>query len=203
MNFENPQMFFLIILFPLLIIRQLKQRRQQAVPYSYIPLFEGVEKTLRQRLIFIPPLLFYGSLLLLITALAGPTVEVTNERQDRQGIAIQILIDISSSMDFEIRHGDQHETRMKVAKQVVEEFIAGDGDKLIGRPDDLIGIVTFARYPDTICPMTLGHDALVHMVRQLKINERPNEDGTAFADAIAVASARLADMEKNPENEHS
>ena len=49
--------------------------------------------------------------------------------------------------------------------------------------------------------MTLGHSAVAHMVRELTTNERPNEDGTAFADAIALASARLADMEKNPEND--
>ena len=201
MTFENPRIFFLLIIIPFLMLWQRKQRKLDAIPYSSTGIFSGVDKTWRQRLLFVPPLLLYTAVGLIVAALAGPVVEITNERQDRQGIAIEILIDVSSSMDFEIRYGDKHETRMEVAKKVVEEFIIGDGEKLTGRPDDLIGIISFARYPDTICPMTLGHEALVHTVRELKINERPNEDGTAFADAIAVAAARLADMEKNPEND--
>ena len=66
---------------------------------------------------------------MLITALAQPMVEVTNERQDRQGIAIEILIDVSSSMSFNISYGDDEVPRMDVAKKVVEEFIMGDGGK--------------------------------------------------------------------------
>ena len=202
MSFENPSMFFLLIIIPFLWFWQRKQRQEAAIPYSAVSLFEGVEKTWRQRLLFLPPLLLFGSIALLITALAEPMVNVTNERQDRQGIAIEIIIDVSSSMDFEIRYGDKNESRMEVAKKVVEEFILGDGKKLTGRPDDLIGIVTFARYADTICPMTLGHTAVVHMVRQITINERPNEDGTAYADAIKMGAARLDVMSrKDPDND--
>ena len=201
MIFETPNVFFLLLLLPILWLWQRKQRQLDAIPYSSTSLFDGVEKTWRQRLLFLPPFLLFMSLALIITALAKPMIEVTNERQDRQGIAIEILIDVSSSMGFEIHYGDKEETRMEVAKKVVEEFIMGDGDKLTGRPDDLIGIISFARYPDTICPMTLGHHAVSHMVRELTTNERPNEDGTAFADAIALAAASLADMESNPEND--
>ena len=43
--------------------------------------------------------------------------------------------------------------------------------------------------------MTLGHDALVHMVRELTINDRPNEDGTAYGDAATLAAARLKSLE--------
>ena len=105
-----------------------------------------------------------------------------------------MLIDVSTSMDMYIRYKDENVTRMEVAKKVVEEFVAGDGEELKGRPDDLIGIVTFARCRH-YCPMTLGHDALVQMVRELTINERPNEDGTAYGDATALAAARLRSLE--------
>ena len=123
-----------------------------------------------------------------------------SERQDRQGIAVQILVDVSTSMDMYIRYNDENVTRMEVAKKVVEQFVAGDGEELKGRSDDLIGIVTFARYADTICPMTLGHDALVQMVRELTINERPNEDGTAYGDATALAAARLKSLENKDDD---
>ena len=62
------------------------------------------------------------------------------------------------------------------------------------RPDDLIGLITFARYADTLSPLTYGHDALVEIVRELDIQERPAEDGTGYGDALALACARLDQM---------
>ena len=49
-------------------------------------------------------------------------------------------------------------SRLEGAKRVVEQFIRH-------RPDDLIGVITFARYADTLSPLTMGHDALVEIVR--------------------------------------
>ncbi|NQZ59012.1 MAG: VWA domain-containing protein [Lentisphaeraceae bacterium] len=201
MTFENTPMFFTLLLLPLLAIWQIRQRKKQAISYSSVSFFEKQKKTWRQRLLFVPPLCLHLTLICIITALAEPVIEITSQRQDRQGIAIEILVDVSSSMDISMRFGDKDVTRMEVAKQVVEEFIAGDDDKLSGRPDDLVGIITFARYADTICPMTLGHDAVVHMVRDITINERPNEDGTAYGDATALAAARLKAMEEKSDDD--
>jgi Ca-activated chloride channel family protein len=87
-------------------------------------------------------------------------------------------------------------SRMEVAKTMVEQFIAGDGEELNGRPNDLIGLITFARYADTRSPLTFGHTALLQIVRNLEIQERPNEDGTAYGDALAIAAARLNNMDE-------
>ncbi|MCM8534856.1 MAG: VWA domain-containing protein [Lentisphaeraceae bacterium] len=195
MTFLNPMAFYLLISIPFIVVWQRRRRQSEAIEYSSLSLFGKTKKTWRQRLLFLPQFLFLLALVSLIFALARPQVEVTSERQDRQGIAIQVLIDVSTSMDMYIRFKDENVTRMEVAKKVVEEFVAGDGEELKGRSNDLIGIVTFARYADTICPMTLGHDALVQMVRELTINERPNEDGTAYGDATALAAARLRSLE--------
>ena len=143
------------------------------------------------KITFPPPLILHIALASLICALAKPMTEVTKQRQDRQGIAIQVLIDVSSSMDINMQYGDERLTRMDVAKIVVEKFIAGDGQDLVGRSDDLIGLVTFARYADTIAPLSLAHDALVAIVQDVTINTRPNEDGTAYGDATALAAAQL------------
>ena len=78
-------------------------------------------------------------------------------------------------------------SRLEAAKRVVEQFIRH-------RPDDLIGLITFARYADTLSPLTTGHDALVEIVRGLAIQERPSEDGTGYGDALALACARLDQM---------
>lgn len=195
MTFSAPYWFVFLLFIPLLIIYQRKQRRKDAVGYPSLHLFDGGGRTWRQRLLFIPPLCLYLALACLIACLARPQVESTGQREDREGIAIQLLVDVSSSMDMDVETSDGPMTRMEVAKKVMEEFVAGDGTQLSGRPDDMIGIVSFARYSDNICPMTLGHDALVYMIRELTINDRPNEDGTAYGDATALAAAQLKSQE--------
>ena len=60
--------------------------------------------------------------------------------------------------------------------------LKGSGE-LGGRPADLIGLVTFARYPDTICPLTLDHDTLVGFLPTVKLVTQESEDGTAIGDA--------------------
>jgi Ca-activated chloride channel family protein len=114
-----------------------------------------------------------------------------------EGIAIQLLVDVSSSMDMNVRDLEgQNRSRMEVAKEMVEKFIAGDGDTLAGREEDLLGLITFARYADTRSPLTFGHDALLQIVGSLEVQERPNEDGTAYGDALALAAARLQNIEE-------
>jgi Ca-activated chloride channel family protein len=114
-----------------------------------------------------------------------------------EGIAIQLLVDVSSSMDMNTKSATgQKVSRMELAKEIVEKFVTGDGDTLAGRPHDLIGLITFARYADTRSPLTFGHEALLQIVRNLEIQERPNEDGTAYGDALAIAAARLKNLEE-------
>lgn len=117
--------------------------------------------------------------------------------QVSEGIAIELLVDVSSSMDMTIEARDgPKRTRMEVAKELVEAFIGGDGDKLGGRDGDLIGLITFARYADTRSPLTFGHPALLQLVKGLTVQERPNEDGTAYGDALALAAARLKHLDE-------
>ncbi len=200
MLFSNPLSFCLLALLPVLAYQQWRQRRKASVRYSALALLPRADRTWRQRLLVVPPACRYLAFAALITALARPQVKTTEKRMEREGIAIDIVIDISSSMDMQVRYGDASTTRMAAAKQVVEEFVAGNGRDLAGRANDLIGVIAFARYADTICPMTFGHHAVVHMVRSLRINDQPNEDGTAYGDAAALAAAHLKALESNPRN---
>ncbi len=125
---------------------------------------------------------------LLIAACAGPRIQRQVGQQIREGVAIQLLVDISSSMEQSLAADDgERITRLEAVKQVVEQFIGHRGD-------DLIGLITFARYADTLSPLTHGHDALVEIVRELDIQQRPTEDGTGYGDALALACARLDQM---------
>ena len=125
---------------------------------------------------------------LLIAACAGPQIERQVGEETRQGVAMELLMDISSSMDQNLAAGSGVRlSRLEAAKRVIEEFIRH-------RPDDLIGVVTFARYADTLSPLTFGHDALIEIIHGLAIQDRPNEDGTAYGDALSLACARLEQM---------
>lgn len=150
----------------------------------------------RVRFLWLPVALRRLALVLLLVALARPQGSSDYRMEHAEGIAIQMLVDVSSSMDMNLKDvGGKSATRMEVAKEMVARFISGDGERLKGRPNDLIGLITFARYADTRSPLTLGHDALLQIVRHLTIQDRPNEDGTAYGDALAIAAARL----RNPE----
>lgn len=150
----------------------------------------------RVRYLWLPVFLRRATIVLLLLALARPQAGVSYNVEVTEGIAIQLLVDLSSSMTITVDGPEGRRiNRMELAKKMVERFIAGDGETLSGRPNDLIGLITFARYADTRSPLTFGHDALIQIVRSLTIQGRPNEDGTAYGDALALAAARLQQME--------
>jgi len=170
--------------------------RRTSLQVSSVGLWQDVSAG-RARYLWIPVNLRRLALILLLVALARPQAGSTYDMEVSEGIAIQLLVDVSSSMDMNVRDLEgKNSSRMDVAKEMVERFIAGDGDTLHGRSEDLIGLITFARYADTRSPLTFGHDALLQIVRGLDVQERPNEDGTAYGDALALAAARLQNIEE-------
>jgi Ca-activated chloride channel family protein len=71
--------------------------------------------------------------------------------------------------------------------------VHGGNAGLSGRGGDLIGMVTFARYADSISPLTLDHDTLLALLDQVQIVSLTEEDGTAIGEAIALGIERLRD----------
>lgn len=196
MSFSNPWMLGCLPLVLYFYFRQLPVRSIEAPSLTH-----PTQTDTRLAYRWLPPALQALTLIALVLALAGPEIKSTQIREKTQGIAIQLLIDISSSMDMRTQDREgQSITRMELAKTLCAAFIAGDGDRLSGRPHDLIGLITFARYADTRSPLTYGHQALLDIVQQLKIQDRPNEDGTAYGDALAIAAARLHTL---PELNHA
>lgn len=129
-------------------------------------------------------------------AMARPQAGSSESIEESEGIAIELLVDVSSSMDRSVDLPDSgSKTRMEIAKELIELFVLGDGDRLAGRSNDLIGLISFARYADTRSPLTFGHQALAQIVRNLEIQDRPNEDGTAYGDALTLACARLENLD--------
>jgi Ca-activated chloride channel family protein len=114
-------------------------------------------------------------------------------------------------MGEEMAYGGQVMSRLDVVKRVFREFVLGtdkveesegpaperSGETLDGRPDDLIGIVSFARYAETVCPLVRDPQAVAALVDTLDLPLVRSEDGTAIGDGVALAAARLKDAEED------
>jgi Ca-activated chloride channel family protein len=131
------------------------------------------------------------ALVSLTVALAGPRIGERYSRVHREGIAIMMIVDISGSMRvLDLSTEDGERTRLAAVQDVFESFVLG-GSGLPGRPDDAIGLVSFAGYADTAVPLTLDHENLTAIARDLEIVADRSEDGTAIGDALGLAVERL------------
>jgi len=198
MTFHHPSVWFLLLLLllPLLWWRWWGGRRRAAVSFSSLQPLARIPATWAMRLRWIVPALRSAILVLLIMCLARPQKADERTRVFTEGIAIQLIVDRSGSMramDFLV---DQRRvSRMDVVKTVVEDFVTG-GEELPGRPDDLIGLITFASFADSLCPLTLDHGHLVDAVRRTGVAGEAEGQATAIGDAIALGVERMRGLEQ-------
>lgn len=166
------------------------------VLFSSMRLLPKGATTWRIRLSILPPIFVALATAALAVALAGPRAADRQTRVKKQGIALMMVIDVSGSMqalDLSVKDGadkDRERTRLDAVKEVLADFVRG-GRGLPGRPDDLIGIVSFAGFADTRCPLTLDHENLLVAASQLQLATKPEEDGTAIGDGLGLALERL------------
>lgn len=190
-EFRDPWFFALLPLS--LIVFWLASRSTSSVGYSSISLFEKTPQSLRLRLAKLPALIAALATASLIVALARPRTPERETRVARDGIAIMMVVDLSSSMNArDLVEDDLGMNRLDVVKEVFLEFVLGDSQNdAAGRPDDLVGLVTFAGYADSLCPLTLDHGNLANIVKDLEIVDVQSEDGTAVGDGLGLAVERL------------
>jgi Ca-activated chloride channel family protein len=142
-----------------------------------------------------------AGLALLITALAGPRWPDVHSRIETEGIAIQMLVDVSGSMaELDFDWDCKPISRLEAVKKVFRLFVAGGeapgGQPLEGRPGDLIGLITFATWPENACPLTLSHAVLLSYLEpekpwSIQPRKLPDESRTNIGDAIAWGLHRL------------
>ncbi len=202
MTWHSPWMFCLLVLLLPIWWRWLSRARPYAVQFSSVTWLKQQDRSARVRIMWIVPVLRTLAVGLLVVCIARPQRPDQETRILSEGVAIQMLVDRSSSMqamDFESE--GQPVDRLTAVKEVFRDFVLG-GEDLDGRPDDLIGMVAFAGYADSRCPLTLDHAFLMEMLEQTGIvspDEGPDEDGTAIGDAIALAVERLGDLDRRQE----
>jgi Ca-activated chloride channel family protein len=114
-----------------------------------------------------------------IVAAAGPRVGGDRVELKKEGIAIVISIDISSSM---LAEDFAPSNRLEVAKRQAIAFVRG-------RQADRIGLVAFAGEALTQVPVTLDYAVVEQAILEMRIGSL--EDGTAIGSGLATAVNRL------------
>ncbi|MGD9631860.1 MAG: VWA domain-containing protein [Pirellulales bacterium] len=207
--FFSPWYFLLFLLLPLVAWRLWSRTRDIAVPFSSTQFALDLKPTWRQRLAWVPAALTLVAVTLLVIALARPREGREQTIVDADGIAIEMVVDRSGSMqamDFQI--DGKHVDRLTAIKNVAGRFVAGDEaaaankpseDKqsLTGRVSDLVGLVTFGGFADAVTPPTLDHAFVLAQLNNQEIVSRRDEDGTAIGDAISLAVEKLNTLDNH------
>jgi Ca-activated chloride channel family protein len=183
-TFLHPQYFLLLLLLiPMIAWYIWKQNTAHAtLQISSIRFFSMVKKSRKTYLRHLPFVFRVLSILFLITALARP--QSTNQLRNvtSEGIDIIVSLDISGSMQAM----DFQPNRLEAAKEVAIEFIKG-------RPNDRMGLVIFAAESFTQCPLTLDHNVLTNLFRDVRTGMLV--DGTAIGMGLATAVNRIKDSD--------
>ncbi|MBL8724740.1 MAG: VWA domain-containing protein [Planctomycetes bacterium] len=174
-----------------LLWRWCRARAAVPVPYSALAMFA---EPVRHRLAASPALRWRClpaacellALWLGLLALAQPILREPLP-PERLGLDVMLCLDCSSSM--QVADLDGAHSRLQVATAVAAEFARA-------RPDDRIGLLAFARYPDLRCPPTLDHEALAELLAGLVlVPADSDEDATGIGGAVALAAQVLARSE--------
>jgi Ca-activated chloride channel homolog len=184
-QFQDPWVFLLLGIIPLLIYRTLKNR-PATLHFSSLDSLKALHSKGMDFLAATPLILRCLAIALLVTALARPQEGRKSTEILSAGVDILLAIDTSGSMqamDFE--KNNQPVDRLTVVKDVVSEFIDS-------REFDRMGMVVFGNEAFTQCPLTLDHDILHSFLKKLQIGVAG--DSTAIGSAIGISVKRLKDL---------
>ena len=174
MTFGRPWLLLLLLTLPLWWWH--RRRAGAAVSFSDVGVAGATAAAWWVRL---PVALRSLALAAWIVAAAGPRIGGDRIELKKEGIAIVIAIDISSSM---LAEDFAPSNRLEVAKRQAIAFVRG-------RSADRIGVVAFAGEALTQVPVTLDYPVVEQAVMDIKIGSL--EDGTAIGSGLAVAVNRL------------
>jgi len=136
MSWYTPISFILLPILLLIALYNWRQRRYRsaALPLSTLSLIKGIRPGLRAQLRWIPPVLKYVGLVLMIIAFARPRKSDERIKRNVEGVDIMMALDISHSMLIEDM---KPINRLESSKKTIEDFIAK-------RISDRIGLVVLA-----------------------------------------------------------
>ncbi len=182
-SFKDPALLALLVLLPPLFYWvELRRRRGGRLPFSFSrwrgEAFRG-RPGLRSRLRAVCRAMFWGGLLLLLLALAGPALIDRQKVYLSRGIDLIAVLDLSPSMSVrDMEPGN----RFEAAREVIRRFVRGRGN-------DSLGLVSFGLEAALRVPPTRDHPMLLRILDSLQVME--HGDGTAIGQGIALAALHL------------
>jgi Ca-activated chloride channel homolog len=201
-QFAYPWVLTLGALIPIVwIIQVFLSHRRRGMMSSVPTRVAAARRSVRTLTAWLPSAIVSVSLFALIVALARPQEIIGNSTTTRDTIALELVVDRSGSMEEPVTFDGQRMTRLDAVKRVVEEFVAGDGDDLKGRKGDLLGLIVFGSFADTMMPLTQSHEALIEAIRRIELPRIERERSTAIGDALMLAIARLKASEDAMRNQ--
>lgn len=178
MNFQNPEILWLLLIVPLLVAYHLWIGRRSATLTVSTLGGKRAPRTFRYWLRPIPVVLRIAAIVLFIIALARPVEEHSESETTIEGVDIVLAMDISGSMLAQ----DFKPDRLEASKAIAAEFIAD-------REGDRISVVAFAGEAFTQCPLTSDRGAVQTSLSRLRSGVI--DDGTAIGNGLATAINRL------------
>lgn len=166
-------LFVIVGLVALYIVLQLA-RQKRMLRFANMELLESVAPKRPSRWRHVPAILLALSLVLLTTAMAGPTHDV---RIPRNRAVVMLVIDVSQSM----RATDVEPNRMVAAQEAAKQF----ADELT--PGINLGLIAYAGTATVLVSPTTNRDATKNALDKLQFADR-----TATGEAIFTALQAIA-----------
>jgi len=183
MKLHDPLILLVLLVVPLIVVGSLVRTKQRALRMSDLGILRSIPPGSAVVLRHVLLVLRVAVVTLVVVALARPQKGIEHSRVKSEGIDIQLVVDVSTSMraqDF--RLGGKRADRLAVVKNVVTDFIKR-------REGDRIGLTLFAGRAYTQCPLTLDYGMLLTLLDRAETGMI--EDGTAIGSAIASAVSRI------------
>lgn len=178
MNFQNPEIFWLLLLVPLLVAYHIWIGRRRATLTVSTLGRQSAPRTLRYWLRPLPVILHLAAIVMFVVALARPVKMHAERDVTVEGVDIVLAMDISGSMLAQ----DFKPDRLEASKRIASEFVAD-------REGDRLSVVAFAGEAFTQAPLTPDRAAVQTALARLRSGII--DDGTAIGNGLATAINRM------------
>ena len=192
----HPWVLLILVAVAALFVAEVTARAPGAMTISTGAALARAAKARRRLLRWLPAVLRAVALALLVVALARPLQGLTPRKDRANVIDIMLCVDVSGSMlalDRGFTYQGELQNRLYVVKRAVERFVQSRKYRKQDRFGlDRVGLILYAGYAWTQCPLTLDYAILEHELELAEVDETNREkQGTAIGSAIGLAVNRL------------